>query len=175
MRCFELLTKFKIHLHLRLGLLSRLYLSTEGTVASVFFLFVRFNNSRAHHHTVDHNVGQRVSSLPPGPHSLWMVLQLGVPLFRSILVLGLKRIRRIRRTRRPISTTFTWPILLSPTHIPSQSVIWMSMLSLLGWKLKSRALTANAVSRKVYFQIYSKILILICRITIKNCLNKSAK
>lgn len=156
MRCFELLTKIKFHLHLRLGLLSRLYLSTEGTVASVFFLFVRFNNSRAHHHTVDHNVGQRVSSLPPGPHPLWMVLQLGVPLFRSILVLGLKRIRR--RTREPISTTFTWPIFLSPTHIPPQSVIWMSMLSLLGWKLKSRALTAKCrISKNVFTNIFENI------------------
>lgn len=47
--------------------------------------------SGAHHHSVDHYVGQSVSPFPPGPHSLGVVLQLGVPLFRPALVLGLQR------------------------------------------------------------------------------------
>lgn len=44
----------------------------------------------AHHHSVDHNVGQGIASLPPGAHSLRVILQLGVPLLRPALVLRLQ-------------------------------------------------------------------------------------
>jgi len=41
-------------------------------------------------HSVDHDVGQGVTPLPPRPHALGVVLQLGVPLFRPDAVLGLR-------------------------------------------------------------------------------------
>jgi hypothetical protein len=43
------------------------------------------------HHPVDHDVGQCVATFPPRPHTLRVILQLGVPLLRLHAVLSLAK------------------------------------------------------------------------------------
>lgn len=45
---------------------------------------------RSRHHSVDHDVGQRVPPLPPGAHALGVVLELAVPLLCFGAILGLE-------------------------------------------------------------------------------------
>lgn len=71
----------------------------RSVIAVIVIVIIVITSLTACQHAVDHDVGERIASLPPRPHALGVVLHLCVPLLRSHTILGLGNISEYRINR----------------------------------------------------------------------------